>query len=144
MGGSAVGVCGECVNSNHIAFSHHLDYAMVGLNLHEFSRVTSISPAVWYVPKASAPRCVLVPFRDPCVAVQKVENMSLFFLPHHRPSLTTFSCSLSRPVVGAVIDMPLAINQHSSRAERRPLSERTGLATLEKRVREEEFIQLNS
>lgn len=70
--------------------------------------------------------------------------VSLLFLHHHRPSLTTFSCSFSRPVVSAVIDTPLAINQRSSRAERRPLSEWTGLAALKKRVREEEFIQLNS
>lgn len=68
----------------------------------------------------------------------------LFFLPHHHPSPATFSHSCSPPVVSSVIDMPLAINQRSSRAEQRPLSERTGLAALEKRVREEELIQLNS
>lgn len=40
-------------------------------------------------------------------------------------------CSFSPPVVSAVIDMPPAINQLSSRAECRLLSERAGLASLE-------------
>lgn len=71
------------------------------------------------------------------------ECRSSSFLPHHHPSPATFSHSFSPPVVSAVIDMPPAINQRSSRAEQRPLSQRTGLAALEKRVREEEFIQLN-
>lgn len=70
--------------------------------------------------------------------------MLLFFLPPLHPSLATFSSSFSPPVASAVIDMPPAINQHSSRAEQRPLSEWTGLAALEKRVREGELIQLSS
>ncbi len=67
-----------------------------------------------------------------------------FFLPHHHPSPANFSSSFSPPVASAVIDMPPAINQLSSRAEQRPLSERTGLAALEKRAREGELIQLSS
>lgn len=79
-----------------------------------------------------------------CDAMQGTDIFSwmlLFFLPHHRPPLATVSSTFSPPVVSAVIDMPPAINQHSSRLL---LSEGTGLAALEKRAREGELIQLSS
>ena len=57
------------------------------------------------------------------------------------PSRHLLLHSLSPPVVSAVIDMPPAINQHSSRLL---LSEGTGLASLEQRAREGELIQLSS
>lgn len=53
------------------------------------------------------------------------------------------SCSFSPPVVSAVIDMPPAINQLSSQAECRLLSERAGFASLEGAAQEGEFIHLN-
>ena len=77
-----------------------------------------------------------------CSAVQRVENLSECL--SSSSLLANISRSFSPPVARAVIDMPPAINQRSSRAEQQPLSEWTGLAALEKRVREGEVIQLSS
>lgn len=74
--------------------------------------------------------------------MQRVENLSECL--SSSSLLANISRSFSPPVARAVIDMPPAINQRSSRAEQQPLSEWTGLAALEKRVREGELIQLSS
>lgn len=105
--------------------------------------LSSLNPKFHPLTSPSYPRC------DPRVATRcRGEGICLNTAPlpssSSSLSLATFSRSFSPPAASAVIDMPPAINQHSSRAEQRPLSERTGLATLEKRVREEELIQLSS
>lgn len=92
-----------------------------------------IPPAHLFLSSQMWPTC--------CSAVQRVENLSKCL--SSSSCLANISRSFSPPVASAVIDMPPAINQRSSRAEQRPLSERTGLAALEKRVREGELIQLS-